>query len=442
MPESRSWQRWFFFLLVTVILAAPLVVIYVWLARDLRLAARAQHLRQIDNQLNQLQEQLNDVKWDALADTYDDTLHLGQGDEAELLRQTLMWYVYPDGHSFVEGIAVVNPEGGLRPSRQAAVIDDEGEPLSPRRLAQLKRDHPWLEQPWLSDYRFLVRAFRQDREREFYVSPLIKAPGRLVFVVASAQRAGDGSLRAAVMLQHSMADLWKNIIAPAASGLNLWLMDRRGTVGIATSPLARASARDFRASGLLEQVLQKGKAAVTRGDYGAKGSCSQKLGAGEALLSYRSEGDNFVVGVVESKRALGAQGQATLTAFGAVAVLSLVLLALAGAVYTLASLRRERTSVEKATLRRYAGTVSHQVRNHLLTLRGSLEMIGRGRVQDQERIEQMLSGPCQEALEGIQQTVEELEALSRGEVDLEYDGQMGGSTMYRIRPRDGKDEEA
>ncbi len=442
MPESRPGRRWLFFFLVTLVLAAPLVVTYVRLARDLRTAARTRHLRQIDNQLNQLQEQLNDVKWDALADTYDDTLHLGQGDEAELLRQSLMWYVYPDGHSFVEGIAVVNPDGSLRPSRQAAVIDDQGEPLPPRRLAQLRRDHPWLEHPWLPDYRFLARAFTQDRGREFYVSSLIQAPGRLVFVVASARRDRDGSFRAAVMLQHSMADLWNNIIAPAAAGLNLWLMDRRGRLGIATSPLARASAREFRSSGVLEQVLQEGKAAAARGDYGARGSLSQELSGGEALLGYRSEGDNFVVGVVESKRALGARGQATLTAFGSVAVLSLVLLALAGAVYTLASLRRERASVEKATLRRYAGTVSHQVRNHLVTLRGSLEMIARGRVRDRERMGQMLSGPCQEALEGIQRTVEELEALSRGEVDLEYDGQMGGSTMYRIRPRDGKDEEA
>lgn len=442
MPESRSWQRWFFFLLVTLLLAVPVATSYVLLARDLKAAAHAQHLQQINNQLNQLQEQLNDVKWDALADTYDDTLHLGSRREAELLAETLMWYVYPDGRCFVDGIAVVNPDGSLRPSRQAAVIDSDGNPLPPKRIAQLKREHPWLESPWLPSYRFLAQVFKNDPERDFYVSPFIKAPGRLVFVVASAKRNQDGVFEAAVVLQHSIPKLWKNIIASAAKGLNLWLMDRRGNIGLSTTALARASAEAFHSSGELERVLQKGKAAAERGKYGAVGSRPQKLADADVLLCYRSEGNNLVMGVVETQTALGALGLTALTSLGGVAVLSLILLALAGAVYTLAALRRERASVEKATLRRYTGTVSHQVRNHLVTLQGSLEMIAVGRVMDQQKIKEMLGGPCQSALQGIQQTVEELEALSRGEMDLDYDGQMGGSSMYRIRTHEEKDKEA
>jgi hypothetical protein len=435
MPERRRPRGWAFFALITLLAALPLAASYFWLRSEVKAQMLSQHRRQINNQLNQWQEQLYDAKWDSLADTADDVLHLGSYDEAQLMADTLAWYVYPDGHAFIEGTAVVGLAGQPRPSKIAAVIDNAGEPLEPARLAGLKKAMPWLENPWLPNYSFVIKAFQKEPQREFYISPLLRAPGRLVYVLAAPWRTPDGKLKGAVIQQQAITQFFDDIIAPSAKGVSLWLMDNRGTVGVATDQLARNSAAGFKASGALAQAVAQGYAAAEDGSFGARGSQVQELPQGPAHLYWRTMEDRFVLAVVESEASLGAVGRTILNKFGAIALVCLVLLAAAGGAFTLASLRREGRMVEKDTLRRYAGTMSHRVRNDLVVLSGAHEMMQKagGGELDENHVETL-----GKAIADIGDTVRELERLSLGEEELLYEGQLGDKSMYRLNPEGGK----
>lgn len=434
---DRIWvKRWTFFLGVTLMLALPLALAYFYLGDLMSYSERQRHERQLNARLNSMQEQLYDAKWDAVADTYDDTLHLDKYDESKLLRDTLMWYAYPDGRNFIEGIAIVDPDGSLRPSRLAAVIDDEGAPLKPERLGELQKDTPWLEDPWLPSYGFVIRALQADTEKEHWISPFIKAPGRKVFVVASALRTPEGRLACAVIIQHSIKSLLHNLKVPAGGELDLWLMDRLGGLGLAASPLARKSAQAFLASGLLDKFMENGDRAADQGKLGVGGEMPQMLDGEPMHLNYRSLAGDMLLGVATRESAIGAQGAAMLRYLGVISLWSLLILATAGAIYTVASLREQARMVEKDTLRRYAGTVSHRVRNDLSTVMGNLELISMGRLSDPSQIKQTLENSVNPALADIQATVEDLERLSRGEVELARDGQLGHETMYDVKGSD------
>ncbi|MCB2226850.1 MAG: PDC sensor domain-containing protein [Desulfarculaceae bacterium] len=436
MSERPRHRAWAFFALVTILAALPLALGYYWLSNELRGEALRQHLRQVNNRLNLWQEQFYDAKWDSQADAGDDTLHLGSYDEARLMADTLVWYVYPDGHAFIEGVAVVGLDGRPRPSKAAAVIDDAGEPLPKARLDELKQTRPWLDDPWLLSYSFVIDAFQKDPERDFYISRLIPDRGRLVYVMAAPWKDKDGKLLGAVVQQQDIKQFARDIILPGAKGTSLWIVDAGGTVGVATDALAQSSAETFAASGALAAALNQGKIAVDAGKMGAQGSQMQALPQGEAQLNWRTMEGSFVLAVVESQAVLGAVGQDTLNKFGAIALLSMVILAAAGAVYTFSALRREGRMVEKATLLRYAGTVSHRVRNALVVLSGAVEMlqvkVSWGKDQ-QARVDNY-----DRAVQDIEVTVRELERLSQGDTELLHEGQLGNRSMYRIDPQ--KDE--
>lgn len=431
MIRQTYRDSWAFFGLVTLVAAMVLAGSYFWLRADLKSEAVNEHRRQVNNQLNLWQEQLYDAKWDSLADATDDVRHLGSYDEARLIAETLVWYIYPDGHSFIEGMAVIGLDGLARPSKQAAVINDAGEPLSPAQLAGLKKDRPWLEKPWLESYSFVIKAFQDDPGREFYVSPLLKAPGRLVFITAAPWRDKTGRLKGAVIQQQAIDQFYHSVIKPGTLGVSLWLMDSRGTLGVATNDLARASAAAFLASGALPHALAQGRKGAKEGGFGAGGSLVQGIGQDTINLHWRTMEDSFIVAVVESTAGLGAMGQRTLNRFGTIALISLVLLAAAGGAYTLASLRREDRMLEKAALGRYAGTVSHRVRNSLSVLSGVHEMLRHKLPGDQGPLDVGLSN-AEAAINDIEDTIKELERLSQGQVELVYDGQVGKASMYRL----------
>lgn len=440
-PPRKSGVLWAFYLVVTLLSALPLGAAYWWLSEELTQNEIARHQERMNSQLNLWQEQLYDLKWDSLADTADDALHLGHYDEAALLRETLMWYVYPDGRTFIEGTAILDPDGGLRPSKQAAVIDDAGRKLPAETLARLKKTRPWLESPWLPDYSFVTKAFKEDHEREFLVSPFIKAPGRLVYLISTAKRNDQGDLVAAVVHQLSVLDLHANIIQPGAANQDVWLLDRNGVAGLAVTEMAAESARRFLEDGLLTKALAEGAAAAEAGQYGAKGSLRQQLPLGRAVLYYRTQGDSFVLGVVESEAELARVGQATLRSFGAIALCSLLVVVIAGAVYTIAAVKRERAMVEKDTLRRFAGTLSHKVRNHLSALRGAHEILLARDLPDAGKAARRISEQAEPAVDGIQDAVEDLERLSQGDLEVVYDGQAGEGTMFRLsRQSEGSDQ--
>ncbi|MBU1156818.1 MAG: hypothetical protein KJ921_13260 [Proteobacteria bacterium] len=433
MNRQTFRDGWAFFLLVTLLAAMVLAGSYLWLRVDLKSEALNEHRRQVDNQLNLWQEQLYDAKWDSVADTSDDVRHLGSYDEARLMADTLVWYVYPDGHAIIEGTAVIGLDGRARPSKQAAVINDAGEPLAPALLARLKKEKPWLDDPWLDSYQFVIKAFQDYPERQAFVSPFIQAPGRLVFVIAAPWRDEAGALKGAVIQQQAIGQLFADVIKPGTHGVSLWLMDSKGTLGVATDQIARESANIFLASGALSQAMAKGLKAAQEGKFGAGGSLVQGLGLETAHLYWRTMEDSFIVAVVENTAGLGAQGQRTLNRFGAIALISLVLLAAAGGAYTLLYLRRENRMLEKAALRRYTGTVSHRVRNSLSVIRGVNEMFQHKMPADQGPLSSGLVN-AETAIEDIEDTVKELERLSQGQVDLVYDGQVGKASMYRLHP--------
>lgn len=433
MNRQTLRDAWAFFLLVTLLAALILAGSYIWLRVELKSEALIEHRQRVTNHLNLWQEQLYDTKWDSVADTNDDTRHLGSYPEAQLLAESLVWYVYPDGHSLIEGTAVVGLDGRPRPSMQAALLDDAGEPLDPAQLARLKQDRPWLERPWLGSYAFVIQAFRDDPQRESYISPLIQAPGRLVFIVAAPWRDDQGVLQGAVIQQLALAQVFSDVIQPGAQGVSLWIMDSRGTLGVATNQLAQDSAKAFLASGALNQSLAMGRKAAQAGKFGAAGGLVQGMGQTTAHLYWRTIEDSFIVAVVENSAGLGAHGQRTLNRFGAIALISLVLLAAAGGAYTLLYLRRESRMLEKAALRRYTGTISHRVRNSLSVIRGVNEMFQHRLADDKGPLGSGLVN-AEAAIEDIEATVRELERLSQGQVNLVYDGQVGKASMYRLHP--------
>ena len=406
---------------------------YFWLRVELKSEALREHLLRVNNQLNLCQEQLYDAKWDSLADTADDVRHLGSYDEAQLMRDTLVSYIYPDGGSFVEGMAVIGRDGRPRPSKQAAVINDAGEPQSSEQLARRKKLEPWVEDPWLDNYTFVIKAFLEVPKRDFYVSPLIQAPGRLVFITAAPWRDQQGNLKGAVIQQQGISQFYRRVIKPGAQRVSLWLMDSRGTIGVASDDLAQASAAAFVASGALPRVVAQGRQRAEEGRFGAAGSLVQGLGREQANLNWRTMEDSFILAMVESTAGMGAVGQRTLNRFGAIALISLLLLAAAGAAYTLASLRREDRVLEKTALRRYTGTVSHRVRNDLSVLSGVHELLRHKLAEDKGPLGVGLVN-AEAAIEDIEDTVKELERLSHGQVDLVYDGQVGKASMYRLHP--------
>jgi hypothetical protein len=439
--SDKPWtKRWTFFIGVNLMLALPLALAYFYFGNLLSQNEKSRHKRQLSTQLNSIQEQLYDAKWDAVADTYDDTIQLGWIKESALLRSTLRGYAYPDGRNFVDGIAIIDKNGKLRPTRLAAVIDDKGKALSKERLNQLKGETPWLENPWLPSYSFVAQAFEADPKLQSWQSPFIQAPGRIVFVVASAKRTSSGALHSAVILQYSVEDLWRNLQAPARGELNLWLMDRVGVLGLATTALARKSATAFLASGMLNKVLADGSKATEQEKLGAAGESEQVLSAKAMHLAYRTLANDMVLGVVTPEAEIGAQGSAVLQYLGLISLWALLMLAVAGAIYTVASLREEARMVEKKTLQRYAGTVSHKVRNDLSTIMGNLELISMGRRDGPGQIKETLDNVVQPALDDIQATVEDLERLSRGELDLAKDGQLGDETMYDVKRSNGGGE--
>lgn len=441
--SDRTWtKRWIFFIGVTLMLALPLALAYFYLGNLLNQNERKQHQRRLNAQLNTIQEQLYDSKWDAVTDTYDDSTQLGWMNEAGLLRNTLKGYAYPDGRNFVEGIAVINKNGSLKPTRLAAVIDDQGKRLTKERLSQLKEETPWLEDPWLPSYSFVVQAFEADPELKTWQSPFLQAPGRMVFVVAGARRTAKGKFHAAVMLQFSIDEMWRNLQAPASGELDLWLMDSQGVLGLATTKLAQKSANAFSASGSLAKVLGQGAEESGQGKLGAAGALDQTLAKETMRLDFRTLAGNMVLGVVTRESDLGAQGAAVLRYLGLISLWALLMLAVAGAIYTVAALREEARMVEKATLQRYAGTVSHRVRNDLSTIMGNLELISLGRRKNPGQIQETLDKLIHPALADIQATVEDLERLSRGEVDLAKDGQLGKQTMYDVKRHEGRGENA
>ncbi|MBW1713055.1 MAG: cache domain-containing protein [Deltaproteobacteria bacterium] len=433
MLKRSAVKLWLFALGVTVFFGLPMVATSLWVGGQLTQREMDRHQVQVDNQLNQWQEQLYDVKWDAVADTSDDTLHLGAYDEKQLLIDTMRWYVYPDGHCFYEGMAVVDKDGRLRPSLLAAVIDEEGQKLPAETLDQIKAEKPWLTEPWLDDYSFVVRAFLEDPELDFYLSPLIKTSDRLVFVMASAKRDENGRFQAAVMAQKSAQEIETEIIALGAEGLNLWLMDRKGTLALSTSDLARASAQDFVASGKLEKIVAQGLTATEEGEYGASGRFKQELDGKSSWLSFRTEEGNFILGAVETEEAVGLVAQGTVRILTTIALISFLFMAAAVTAYTLVVLRREARMVEMSTIRRLAGTVSHGVRNRLVAIRGKLELVTAGKEADLDRIKDDICPSLEEEVEKIEETLDELERLGQRRKGFKYEGQAGRETMYQLK---------
>jgi uncharacterized protein YpmS len=437
--SDKPWaNRWTFFIGVTLMLALPLALAYFYFGNVLSQNEIARQKRQLSGQLDSIQEQLYDTRRDAVADTYDDALQLGWVKEKAILRNTLRGYAYPDGRNFAEGIGIINQKGKLQPFRLAAVIDHTGRPLSKKRLDKLKKQTPWLEDPWLPNYLFVAQAFEKQPEIKSWQSPFIQAPGRMIFVVASAKRKADGTFHSAVILQYSLKALWSNLQAPASSEMDLWLMDRVGVLGLASTQLAQASAKAFLASGMLKKVLESGAKEAGQGQLGAAGDSNQML-AGESMhLAYRTLANDMVLGVVTPESEMGIQGAAVLRYLGFFSLWALLILAVAGAIYTVASLREQARMVEKKTLQRYAGTVSHRVRNDLSTVMGNLELISMGRRKELGQIQETIDKVVQPALDDIQATVQDLEKLSRGLVDLAKDGQLGEETMYDVKRSTGK----
>lgn len=432
MNRRRRLRLWGHFAGVTIVLAIPVVAVYFFLADHMQASEKARYRVTVNNQLNMWQEQLNDLVRDAQADTRDVAMLLTSGNEAGLLLHSLARYTLPKGHSQVEGMAVIDLDGQPRGSQQPAVVDSRGRPLSPDVIDAVRQAKPWTENPWLSDYKFVIEAFQKTPDLRFYISGLIKAPGRMVMVLASPRRDKQGKLTAAVILQISARQIFDNLFEAGSRGQSVWLMDGLGQIGFARGKLAKSSAARFRASGAAQKATKAGALAAARGERGAGAEQWQDLDGGRVLLAFRTQGGNLVVGVVISEQALAQRGGKLLRTFGGVSLLAILLLAAGGAIYTFLALRREGRMVELATLRRYAGTVSHRVRNDLVTVYGQIELVASGLITDQEKIKGALGGPVEQSLQNIMSTVQELEAISRGEAELSYDGQVGKATMFKV----------
>lgn len=425
MINFARGRHWIQFATITVLMALPLLVGYLFMLRQVERVEYERHSARLQDRLDLWQERLAVLLTRLRADTGDAAALLGVVEERWLLGNTLKWYGNSQGDNLLEGMAVLDADGSLRPSRTNALLDGQGRPQNRQAVDLREKASPWLRNPWLADYTFVTRALEEDRKLDFFLSSFIFAPGRQVLVAASPRRDPTGRLEAAVLAQTSASALMGRLVGEVPGLEHLWLTDRQGRVGYTSSPLARASAERWAAG----RNLNDPSAAAAGGKAGVE---HQEIDGLPVQLSFRRLAGDLVVGAVETQESLAMVGRGPLRTFGAAGVMSLILLILAGLAYTAAALRRESMSVRTDTLRRYTGTISHRVRNDLVTLRGQTELIASGLVTDLERIQEVMSKDMDAAIGDIERTVRELEGLSRGELKLEHDAQAGRETLYRV----------
>ena len=257
-------------------------------------AACAQALARL--QVDHWQERLAGFLARCQADCHDDTLHLDTPDPRGLLLETLRWHSRAHGGCLLEGMALLGPKGLL--ARQAAIVDPEGAPWPTERLAEMKAQHPWRPNPWLTDYDFVWRWFASQPQRRWYVSPFLPAPGRQVVVMAAPAWNHKGQLKAVVLAQSSLPLLAEEFLAAGGEVLHLWLADREGNIGLAFTPLARRSAQVYLTSEQGEKFLARGGEAAEMGDLGEVGETSQVLAGRSRQLILRSVGAYWLLGVV------------------------------------------------------------------------------------------------------------------------------------------------
>ena len=446
LSRGRHWVQ---FATITVLMALPLLVGYLFMLRQVERVEYERHSARLQDRLDLWQERLAVLLDRLRADTGDAAALLGVVEDGWLLGNTLKWYGNPEGGNLLEGMAVLDGDGSLRPGRYNALLDGQGRPQSRQALDSREKASPWLRNPWLADYTFITRALDADRKLDFFLSPFIFAPGRQVLVAASPRRDPAGRLEAAVLAQTSAGALVGRLVGEKPGLEHLWLTDRQGRVGYASTPLARASAERWAAARSFDgpdgtKAAAPGPSPAAPKAPGAgerAGVEPQEIDGLKVQVSFRRLAGDLVVGAVETQESLALVGRGPLRTFGAAGVMSLILLILAGLAYTTASLRRESRSVRTDTLRRYTGTISHRVRNDLVTLRGQTELIASGLVTDLDRIQEVMSKDMDAAIGDIERTVRELEGLSRGELKLEHDAQAGRETLYRVNQDPARKEQ-
>lgn len=434
-----------FFSVVTMMLILPLGIVYSWQSDGLRLYAVNSHIKRMGEQLDQWQDRLRGMEWAALTDAADDAAHLGHYNEQRLLEETMRWQIDGPGPPVYEGVAVVDIRGRIRPSAVTAAMEMGRETLSGEGAGDgagdIRAFKPWLERPWLDSYEFVIQGLADSQpgnrgseagKGDIYISPFIAAPGRQVVVVGAATRDPSGRITGAVIAQLAATEVIDRLLRSSFAGRNVWVVDRLGRLGAATTGLARNSARSFTNGGGLERALSEGGYASARGLAGSGGSGRQHLERGPVRVVYRTIGDRLVLGAVETEATLGLWSRQVVRNMGVTAVSGMIALAVCAAIFTIVALKRESRLVELRTLGRSAGTMSHNIGNSLTSLRANLELISSGRIGDTGVIRSDLAPAMETSLDGIEHTLTALRKLSRAEAAPAYDGQVGHGTLYRI----------
>lgn len=426
LTARQAFRWWAYFSLLTIAAAVPLVAAYVVLSDSLAEVSQAQHRQLAQRQLDRWREKIESTIVSAWRETYDDALLLGNYDHKTLLVNSLKWQLEEIRSDYYEGMAVLGQGGEL----VTGVIAEQAPPAN----GQAKTgdsDKADAGSPWLMGYRFVWDYFLLHNTSGLYLSRLIKTGQRRILIAASPVRDNHGRLRSVVMVQLNATKLFASAIRERPDGLDVWVMDDRGDLAYTGGLFAQASAGEYTTSQADSGAALVEKPASDR-DPQTSREVTQTINGVEVRTHLAAIRGRYLLGVIERQSVTAAVAERGIAVLGALALICLALLALAGVVYTLIFLNRESRSIELTVLRRYAGTMAHRIRNELTTMNGVIEFCKSGRVTDIEDIHKNIAPLLEHAATGIKMTVDQLEDLAFGRADLEYDGQAGENTLYGV----------
>jgi len=381
----------------------------------------------INLNLDSLQYSLYEVEWDGFTDNTDDTKHLNTTQTypvKQLLIDTLSGYVGIDGHNYYEGMALINYQGNPVETT-IANIRDNGEYLEKEEFDEHLVNKPWLANPWLPNYKFVIDYFKKNPEEQNFFSNFIDFDNRKLIILGSQHKEKDGNIEA-IICQMSVKQVYEDYLFQGIDEQKdiFWLSDRVGNIGYSTHIKAKEIADKIKEENVLQELLNEGTKAEELGLRGAKGTLDVSTQNKDYKVFYRTLESKMVIGYVQDCESINQLTSSlniqTLKGIG-------INLAIA-AIWSTSMFGIYRKRREWTTFKRLVGTISHELNNPLTGAKGYIELI---KLTKDEKKQKRLLTKLESTQNEMAQKIKTLENLTSTS-ELEYSGQQGQKTMFKI----------
>ncbi len=424
------------FVISTLVISVVIWMFGKKMSHDAMASHRKKIVAEINASLNAEQQTFFDLIWDGITDTTDDTRHLlkSQFDklysEKQLLTDTLTGYIYPDGHNYYEGLAIVKLDGGLSNSKVNAVITEDGDLLSEVDVASLFAVKPWLEYPWLPSYSFVIDYFKSNPEKSEYISSIIDTDNRKIIVLGSRIEDKKLGFKGAVICQFSTSQIFEDTFKDTHKEDDIfWMVDKNGKIGFTTNrSISNLLNKKLVSHKTIDAILARGLAEESKGELGASSQMSLVVNDVIYLVFFKTVGADFVLIQAIDEQKINQITENALFGYMKLVYLSIIILTISLFVYQFISLNREKELVELESLRRTIGTVSHYLNNPLAGVKGYTELLEK----------EVTSKKGKEFLEKLNQSIKllaervlDIQKIAKAK-KIEYDGQVGHNSMYKI----------